>query len=90
MRLVAVALLASLALARGAAAQSVKHVKIAVSAVPWTVVGSTLKLTGTVTPHPAGLDLTLQRWYGSGWLNAGATTARSDGAFAFHVRSQKP
>ena len=68
----AVALLASLALATGAAAQNVKHIKIAVSAVPWTVIGSTLKLTGTATPHPAGLDLTLQRWYGSGWLNARA------------------
>jgi hypothetical protein len=39
-----------------------------------------------VTPHPAGLALTLQRRQGSGWLAAGATRANAGGAFTFSVK----
>jgi len=91
MRLVTIALIAWLAVAAGAAAAgSGGNVKIAVSAAPWVLIGTNLGITGAVTPHPAGLQLTLQRWYGTGWLPAGTAAPRADGTFAFHVRTTKP
>jgi hypothetical protein len=90
-RPVTVALIASLAVATGASAGgSAKSVRIAVSAAPWVVVGSNLGITGTVTPHPAGLQLTLQRWVGTGWLLIGTAAPRTDGTFAFHLPTAKP
>jgi hypothetical protein len=89
-RLVTVALIASLAVATGAAAGgSAQGVKIAVSAPPWVLAGTNLGITGTVTPHPAGLQLTLQRWVGTGWLQIGTAAPRADGAFAFHLPTAK-
>jgi len=50
--------------------------RIAVSAVPWAVVGTHVGVRGTVTPHPAGLQVSLQQRQGSGWLTVGAAPVR--------------
>jgi len=55
--------------------------RIAVSAVPWAVVGTHVGVRGTVTPHPAGLQVSLQQRQGSGWLTVGAAPVRGDGSF---------
>src|SRR5262245_8767258 len=91
MRLLTVALIASLAFATCASGgRSGGTVRIAVSAAPWVLAGTNLGITGTVTPPPAGLELMLQRWYGTGWLPVGTAAPRTDGSFAFHVRTVKP
>jgi NPCBM/NEW2 domain len=91
-RRLTVAVLGSLVCAAAAAAAGTgTSVKIAVSTpTPWTVVGENVGISGTVSPHPAGLELTLQHWYGSGWLPVGTTAARADGGFTFRYRATKP
>ena len=71
------------------AGPSAKTVKIAASASPWTVVGSRVGITGSVTPHPAGLEVTLQQRHGTGWLPVGDRSVRPDGAFSFVARPDK-
>ena len=56
--------------------------RIAVTTVPWTVVGTHVGVKGTVTPHPAGLQVRLQQRKGTGWLTVGAGQVRADGSFA--------
>jgi len=53
------------------------------------VVGSPVRVTGTVTPHPAGIQLTLQQRHGGGWLAIGDAQARPTGAFSFVARPQR-
>jgi NPCBM/NEW2 domain-containing protein len=75
---------AALALASSAGAgTSAKAVRIDASASPWTVLESKVVISGRVTPHPAGIELTLQQQQGTGWLSVGDKSARADGAFSF-------
>ena len=66
-----------------------KAVTITASAVPWMVVGSHVRITGTVTPHLAGIDVTLQQRKDTGWLPVADKTAGSDGSFSFIARPEK-
>jgi hypothetical protein len=50
---------------------SAKAVRIDASASPWTVLASRVVISGRVTPHPNGIQLTLQRRQGTGWLSVG-------------------
>src|SRR5262249_14479805 len=72
------------------AATSAKAVRIAASASPWTVVESGVVISGNVTPHPAGIELTLQQRHGGGWLSVGDRPVRADGAFSFVAAATKP
>jgi hypothetical protein len=75
---------AVLALASGAGAgTSAKTVRIDASASPWTVLKSRVVISGRVTPHPAGIQLTLQQRQGSGWFSVGDERVRTDGGFSF-------
>lgn len=77
-----VALPVAAALAFVPAASGAPHAnRIAVSAVPWAVVGTHVGVRGTVTPHPAGLQVSLQQRQGTGWLTVGAAPVRGDGSF---------
>jgi hypothetical protein len=73
-----------------AAGTSAKAVRIDASASPWTVLKSRLVISGRVTPHPAGLELTLQQRQGSGWLSVGDKAVRANGAFSFVAAPGKP
>jgi len=80
-----VALPAAALLAFAPAAAGGPHaaaVRIAASAAPWAVVGTRVGIKGTVTPHPAGLHVTLQQREGTGWLTLTAAAVRADGSFA--------
>jgi hypothetical protein len=66
-----------------------KTVKIAATAAPWMIVGSHIGITGRVTPHPAGIEVTLERRQGSGWLPVGDEAVRSNGDFSFTARPDK-
>jgi hypothetical protein len=72
------------------AAQSAKTIRIDASASPWTVVESRVVISGRVTPHPAGIELTLQQRHGSGWLSVGDKPLRADGAFSFVAAPTTP
>jgi len=66
------------------------NVTIQASAAPWVVEGGHLAVTGRVSPHPAGLELTLQQRRGTGWVSVADVGVRSDGAFAFTARPAAP
>ena len=55
--------------------------RIAATAAPWAVVGTKVGVRGSVTPHPAGLQVSLQQRKGTGWLTVGASPVRADGSF---------
>jgi hypothetical protein len=65
------------------AGTSAKAVRIDASASRWTVLASRVVISGRVSPHPAGIELTLQQRHGSGWVSIGDKAARADGAFTF-------
>ena len=48
-----------------------------------------VSIDGRVTPHPPGLELTLQRRQGGGWLSIGTGSAGSGGTFSFVTRLDK-
>ena len=80
----------ALALAGTAAAGSdAKAVRIAASAAPWAVAGGQVAITGTVTPHPAGIELTLEERRGGGWSPVGAAAVGANGAFSFRPSAAK-
>jgi hypothetical protein len=67
-----------------------KAVRIDASASRWAVLASRVVIRGRVSPHPAGLELTLQRRQGSGWLSIGDEAVRADGAFVFVAAPSRP
>jgi hypothetical protein len=69
--------------ADGGASSGSKAVKIAASAAPWVVVGKHVGVRGSVTPHPAGLTVTLEQRQGPGWHSVGERPIRSNGTFLF-------
>lgn len=75
--------------AEGGASSAGKAVKIVASASSWTVVKSHVRVAGTVTPHPAGIAVTLQQRQGTGWLSLGEQEVRSDGSFSFVTQPSK-
>jgi hypothetical protein len=87
--LAAAALLLASSGGAGAATRA-KAVGIDASASPWTVVESRVVISGRVTPHPAGIELTLQQRHGSGWLSVGEKPVRADGAFSFTAAPATP
>jgi NPCBM/NEW2 domain. len=66
-----------------------KSVTITASAVPWMVVGSHLRITGTVKPHLAGVDLTLQQQKDGGWFSVADKTVDGNGDFSFITRPNR-
>jgi hypothetical protein len=80
---IALALIVAVDAAGGAGA---KTVKIDASAAPWIVVGNRVAVHGTVTPHPAGIELVVQQRHGSGWRAVGVPKVAADGRFAFVLR----
>jgi len=88
-RLLAFSIAAAVLVPCAAARPSATHVTIAASAVPWMVAGDRLGVRGTVTPHPSGIQLTLQQWYGSGWKSLTDGAVRADGGFTFSLRPDK-
>ena len=88
---VAPLLAAVLALASSAAGgTSAKAVRIDASASPWTVLASRVVISGRVTPHPNGVQLTLQQRQGTGWLSVGEKAVGADGGFSFARAAGKP
>jgi hypothetical protein len=69
---------------------SAKAVRIDASASPWTVLASRVVISGRVTPHPNGIQLTLQRRQGTGWLSVGENAVGADGGFSFAAAPGKP
>lgn len=63
--------------------------RIAATAAPWAVVGTNVGVHGTVTPHPAGLQVRLQQRKGTGWLTVATTGVRGDGGFGFVARPDR-
>jgi len=72
------------------AGTSTKAVRIDASASRWTVLASRVVIGGRVSPHPAGIELTLQQRQGSGWVSIGDRAARADGAFSFVAAPTTP
>jgi hypothetical protein len=66
-----------------------KAVSITASAAPWITVGGRVGITGTVKPHTAGIQVTLQQRHDTGWLSVAAESIRSNGAFSFVTRPDK-
>ena len=87
-RILTVAFLLSVVLASGA--HAARPVKIAASANPWTIVGNPLRISGTVSPSTAGLQVTLQEknLYG-GWMTLDAMPVNASGAFAFTAKPNR-
>jgi NPCBM/NEW2 domain len=75
--------------ADGGASSGGKAVKIAASTTPWTVVKSHVAITGTVTPHPPGITVTLQQRQGTGWLAVSETPVHSNGTFSFRTEPSR-
>lgn len=72
-----------------AAAGGQRANRIAVTSAPWAVVGTKVGINGTVTPHPAGLQVKLQQRKGTGWLTVAATGVLTDGGFGFVARPDR-
>ena len=66
-----------------------KAVTITASAVPWMVVGSSLRITGTVKPNLAGVGVTLQQQKDGGWFSVADKTVGSNGDFTFSTRPNR-
>jgi hypothetical protein len=69
-----------------AAAHEAGAVRIEATAAPWTVVGGSVAIRGSVTPHPPGLAVTLEQRSGAGWLAVGSATVGAAGTFSFRAR----
>ena len=65
-------------------------VRITASAEPWVALGGRAALTGSVTPHPAGIQLALQERQGASWVQVAAQAVRADGRFSFTTNPGKP
>jgi hypothetical protein len=63
--------------------------KITAAAAPWMVFGGRVAISGRVTPHLAGIRITLERQQGTVWLPIGATKSQSLGGFSFVNRPGK-
>jgi NPCBM/NEW2 domain-containing protein len=85
---VVAALAASTALVLAASADAAT-VHITASAAPWVVLGAAVGVKGTVTPHPAGVELTLQKRKGTGWLPVGTANVRPNGSFSFAAHPER-
>ena len=66
-----------------------KAVTITASAVPWMVVGSNVRITGTVKPNLAGVGVTLQQQKDGGWFPVADKTVGSNGDFSFSTRPNR-
>lgn len=66
-----------------------RAVTITASAVPWIAVGSHVRITGSVTPHLAGIVVTLQQRKETGWLPVSDKTVPANGAFSFVALPEK-
>jgi hypothetical protein len=86
-----VAVTALVAFAPAASAERSANVTItAAPAAPWVAVGSRVGITGKVTPHPAGIRVTLEQQAAGGWRAVGTASVHPDGAFSFVTRPDKP
>jgi len=63
--------------------------KIDAAAASWTIVRGHVGISGSVTPHPTGLQVALQQRRGSGWLPVGTAAVRSDGRFSFVAHPER-
>src|SRR5205085_3849717 len=76
--------------APASSAAAAKTVKIDASAAPWVVAGGHVGIKGTVTPHPAGVQVALQQRHGDGWLTVGDEPVRANGSFSFTTTPTQP
>jgi hypothetical protein len=83
------ALLAFVPNAHGGPSANPKTVTITASAVPWLVVGSHLRITGTVKPSSAGVGVTLQEQHDGGWHSLADKVVGSSGDFSFITRPNR-
>jgi len=92
-RTVSAAACALLVVAPSAAAGRSSHavnVQIKASGPPWMIAGNHVRITGTVTPHPSGLEVNLQQRHGTGWITVGNTKGvDTAGAFSFITTASK-
>ncbi len=58
----------------------------ATATAPWIVLGSSVGVRGTVSPHPAGTRVTLQKWSAGSWVRVAASPASASGGFSFTVK----
>jgi hypothetical protein len=70
----------------GAAGQTTRVKITATATAGWVAAGSPARITGSVTPHPAGVQLALQQRQGSGWLTLATRSAGAGGGFSFIAR----
>jgi hypothetical protein len=66
-----------------------KTVKIAASAAKWAIVRDRVAITGSVTPHPAGVGVTLEQRGVFGWNAIDDQSVRPDGTFSFAAHPRK-
>jgi hypothetical protein len=63
--------------------------QLTAAAAPWAVFGGRVAISGTVTPHQAGIRLTLERQRGAGWLPVAAGSSQANGAFSLASRPRR-
>ncbi|MDQ1448348.1 MAG: eukaryotic-like serine/threonine-protein kinase [Actinomycetota bacterium] len=66
-----------------------RAVTITASAVSWMVVGDTLRITGAVKPHLAGVHVTLEQRNDDAWLPLAEKTVGGSGTFSFTARPNR-
>jgi hypothetical protein len=75
--------------ADAARSASPRAVTITASAVPWIIVGNTVRITGAVKPHLPGVDVTLEQRNEGAWLPLAEKTIGASGAFSFTARPNR-
>ncbi len=81
-------ILALLALAPGAGAgtrATTAPFVTATATAPWVVLGSPVGIKGTVSPHPAGTRVTLQKASAGSWIRIAAASVLGNGVYSFTV-----
>ena len=61
----------------------VASAEITAAAAPWMAIGAGVAISGRVTPHLAGIRITLEREQGTAWRAISAEKSQSGGGFSF-------
>jgi hypothetical protein len=87
---VALSLVALAPVAGASSTATARNVKIAASTpAKWAISGDRVAITGKVTPHAAGIEVTLEQRGDFGWNAIEDASVRADGAFKFTARPTK-
>jgi hypothetical protein len=65
-------------------------VSLKASAASWIVLGSKVGISGKLTPHPAGTQVSLQLGTAGAWHTIGTSSVRGNGSFVFTMTPTSP